>query len=460
MISRIYLKLVKYFVTLIITTIFACIILFFLTVGYPIVKDFHRWIRQHAQHIAHLTSDLLARGVSEEELNHFLISTSDSYESENVLYDSNLKIIAGSEGGKELNLPITDKMLTSIREKGIFVQPSHFRKPLIYMLPISGPQGETFYLLIYASFYQVKQAIAFTIGLIFLCFFLILGIYPLSKGFTKPLTQLTGALKEIAAGNFDTVIEVGDRNDELGDLLRVFRDMSKSVDTMIESRKMLLADISHELRSPLGRLNIAAELIKEMTLSPVTDRYIDNIEYEIQFMDNLLKQLSEYSTLNLPNIELKRSRFLACDLIEDVFKRYQPIMENKGITFFIASCESETFLEADYARITQVLNNLLDNAINACKANCKISLGLSVSRGGVTYYVTNTGDEIPSELREKIFDPLFRTDPSRNRKTGGLGLGLAISKKIVDHHGGTISCECLNGNTQFSFTLDHQLKES
>ena len=105
------------------------------------------------------------------------------------------------------------------------------------------------------------------------------------------------------------------RKDELGDLLRVFRDMSHAVDKMIESRKALLADISHELRSPLGRLSIAAELIKETHDNSDLDSFIDNIEYEINYMNNLLKQLSEYSTLNLPNIKLHPEKFSASEII-------------------------------------------------------------------------------------------------------------------------------------------------
>lgn len=453
MMSRIYLKLIRYFVVLIITTCFASMVLFFLTVGYPMARDFHRLLRKHAQYIGHLTGDLIERGASSDEMNRFLKTSSDSYEAGIILFNQDLIMVAGSKGNETFDVAITGEMLQVIRESGLYVQPSHMGKPLIYILPVSSVKGSQYYLCIYKTFSRLKRSLFFSSGIVLLCFLLILAIYPLSKGFTRPLIQLTDGLKEMAAGNFDPTIDVGSRKDELGDLLRSFRDMSRSVETMIESRKVLLADISHELRSPLGRLSIAAELIKEVSHTSDISGYIDNIEYEINYMDKLLKQLSEYSTLNLPDIQMTIELFSALDIMRVVFKRYQPLMEKQGILFVLQPCKIESFISADRARITQVLNNLLDNAIHACGPQGEITLALSELEGKTNFSVINTGPEIPVHLREKIFDPLFRTDPSRSRKTGGLGLGLAISKKIIEHHEGTIICECEDGVTRFSFCL-------
>ncbi len=453
MISRIYLKLVRYFVILIITTCFTSMVLFFVTVGYPMAKDFHRLLRNHAKYLGQQASEQLKKGVSIEEVSRFLTSASESYEAGIVLFNQDKLIVAGSKGKENFEISITDEMLSVIYEKGLYVQSSHMGKPLVYVLPVSSVNNGMYYLCIYKTFSRLKRLFVFTLGLVILCFFLILAIYPLSKGFTKPLSQLSDALKEIAAGNFDFAIDTGNRKDELGDLLRVFHDMSKSVDIMIESRKVLLADISHELRSPLGRLSITAELIKQEEQPDNVVGYIDNIEYEIHFMDNLLKQLSVYSILNLPETQLHMEEFCASTIVCDIVNRYMPIMEKNKISFVQESFEKSIFIVADRAKIVQVLNNLLDNAINACESHGEIKIWLTETVEEVIFHIANTGREIPENKRGKIFEPLFRTDPSRSRKTGGFGLGLAISKKIIEHHDGTIFCDCDDGITEFLFGL-------
>lgn len=454
MISKIYLKLVRYFIALILITCFASMVLFFATVGYPMAKDFHRLLRKHALYISYLTSEKIRHGESIDEINRFLQTTAKSYEACVVLYDQNLKRLAGSDNSDTDPVIVTFKMLSEVKAGGLFVQPSHMGKPLVYLLPVSSSGNTSYYLCIYKSFSRFKRYLVFFSGLALLCLILILAIYPLSKGFTRPIIQLTCALKDISAGNFDATIESGKRNDELGELLMVFREMSLSLHNMIESRKELLADISHELRSPLSRLGIASELIKESGPSPETGGYADAIEYEIDYMNTLVKQLTDYSTLNLPTIYFEMEPLPVMQILEDVFRHYQPIIDNQKINYKLIPNEADLVVMADRSRIRQVLTNLLDNALYSCSTGGEITMGCSESGAHTLVFVTNTGPEIPEHLRESIYDPLFRVDPSRNRKTGGLGLGLSICRKIIDHHGGILRCDCKNGVTRFIFKLE------
>ncbi len=456
MISKTYIKLVRYFSVLIITTCLSSMVLFFLTMGAPMTKDFHQLLRNQAKYIGHLTQELIDKDASIEEVNQFLEMTSGYYGIGTVLVTADLNIVDEVDEKTGIKIEITDPMVKTIKNSGIFVQPSHMGKPLIYGLLISSPKNGDHYLFIYKTFSRLKRSLIFGLGLVCLCVLLIFAIYPLSKSFTKPLVQLINAQKQVVEGHFDSTLDGQERDDELGVLLRGFVDMQKSVDGMIESRKELLADISHELRSPLSRLNIDAELIKESSSFSDIKEHADNIDYEIQYMDTLLKQLSDYSTLNLPKFSLVFTRFDPSNFIGDIYRSYQAVIEQKMISFEQQNSEKGFMLNADQAKLTQVFNNLLDNAISVCESQGQICVGGNISGQDVQFFVSNTGKKIPEELRQKIFDPLFRADPSRSRKTGGFGLGLAISKKIVEHHGGKIWCEHENGVTRFVFSLEKE----
>ncbi len=455
--NRTYIKLVRYFIFLIITTCLASLVLFFLTLGYPMSRDFHQQLRKHAVFIATITKDRIDLGISGQALAEFLDHTAQSYGAKVTLFDRDLSIQAVSKLNADLDVVITQKMLADIREKGIFVQPSHFQRPLIYALPVKSSNG-LYYIHITKTFSRAKRTLIFISGLFILCGLLIVAIYPLAKSFTKPLRQLTHAVNEIGAGNLKPDIKVGSGDDELGDLLSAFSEMARSVDIMVESRKELLADISHELRSPLGRLSINAELIKpaagEQATSDDLNRYVENIEYEIAFMDTLLRQLSDYSVLNLPGVKMDIKPLDASDLLREIYSQYQPVMEKKNLRFSIDIHSEKAVFKADQGKIKQVFNNLIDNAANACPPEGEICLGLKVFQNQVVCSVANTGPRIPSHIGERMFDPLFRGDPSRNRKTGGAGLGLAISKKIIEHHKGNISWQCEDNKTIFSVCLD------
>jgi len=454
-ISRIYLKLAAYYALMIAICCFATAALFFMTLGYPMAKDTHRLIRNQALFLADMTAEHIVRGPEGGAgLERFLAASSGSYEAELSVFDRDLKPVAASHDGPSHRRALTPAMLSAIHEKGVYVRASHIGKPLIYVLPLKTAEVGPHYLMIYKPFDTLRQAaVLFGAGLVVLCVLLILGIYPLARGFIRPMTQLTTALKAVSAGNFAVTLDVEKRNDELGELLEVFLEMAASVDRMIASRKELLADISHELRSPLARLSVAAELVRETAPTPEVQGYAESIEYEIGFMDNLLRQLAEYSALNLPAMCLNQEYIPAMDILEEAYQRHAALMEKSGLRFVPAPGDRNLVVHADKARIMQVMANLLDNAAQACGPGGEITLGLSPSGGQVEFWVANTGPEIPAELREKIFEPLFRTDPSRSRKTGGLGLGLAICRKIVELHGGTIVCTCADGITRFTFQL-------
>jgi two-component system, OmpR family, sensor histidine kinase BaeS len=174
---------------------------------------------------------------------------------------------------------------------------------------------------------------------------------------------------------------------------------------------------------------------------------------EIDFMTEMVRSLSVYSRINLPDFNLKKALVSPSWLIEDAVERYADVIRRKGVSFINKADGSLPPLMLDREQMVRVMNNLLDNALQHCSPGGEISLGVFDNNGKTCFYVTDTGDGVPEAYRGKIFEPLFRVDPSRSRDTGGVGLGLAICKKIVELHGGEIFYEHDNGLTTFSFRL-------
>ena len=455
--NRMYVRLVRYFIILMGVTCLASLVLFFATIGRPLAKDFHQMLRNNVLYIGWNAGQLLEQNRTGTDLDRFVQKTARTYSTRVIILDHRFQPLADSSGELSSLPEITEEMQTRVHQNGIFVQSSHFQKPLVYLLALSGETHPPFYLYIGKKFPETSRGLIFLAGLVLLCGILILAVYPLARSLTKPLGEVTAAVREIAAGNLRPEIRTTDRQDELGDLVNAFGRMSASVDQMVASKKTLLADISHELRSPLTRLKIALELIRseveKLAAANEIQALTEDLEYEADQMDTLLRQLSQYAVLNLPGHKINKGQVLVSEFLNTFYRQYLPMAKAEGVTLIQEQIPQNLQGRFDAAQITQVLTNLLDNAFYACTESGRIRIGAASSEKGIVLFVTNTGEKIPEHLVEKIFDPLFRADPSRTRKTGGSGLGLAISRKIVMNHGGQIKVDDNEGETIFSVYL-------
>ena len=451
--NTIYIRLIRYFIGLIVLNCLAAALLFIITVGKPMAEDFHRLIRKQTLYIANITGEILTNDFSTDRLNHFLKNTSDSYEMDIVLFDHLRNPVAGHPGNAFHRVRITDDMVKQIEISNRFVQPGHFSKPTIYVLPVTTGQQNHYFL--YIAKYQtyLKQYILLCFGLGVLCILLIVAIYPLAKSFTMPITRLSRALNQISRGDFKQEVNIENRKDELGDLLRVFQKMSRSVALMIESKKQLLADISHEIRSPLSRMRISAEMLKDDIRAQNSHRHIDNMVAEIDFMNEMIRSLAVFSKINLPSFNLYKKVVDPSTLVNEVYRRYADMASKNGFSLIKDTDGTPGSVKLDPDQIIRVLMNFMDNAVKYCNPGGKISLGLTEHMGKARFFVSDTGKGINDIYRDKIFAPLFRADPSRSRDTGGLGLGLAICKRIVELHGGEIFYNREKGKTVFSFIV-------
>jgi signal transduction histidine kinase len=229
----------------------------------------------------------------------------------------------------------------------------------------------------------------------------------------------------------------------------------KRADHELTSREDFMAMVSHDLRSHLGGIALCAELLKEVHKSDrpfvrVTN-YAERIQRFSARMSRLVGDLMDVASIEAGKLSLIRSRYDARLLLRDSRDAFEPAAEAQGIELACTCQQDPGIVELDHERILQVLTNLVGNSLKFTPRGGRISIDVVRQDDAIRFSVTDTGQGIPAELLDKIFDRYFQSKDSDRR---GLGLGLYISRSIVEAHGGTIWATSTPGNgTAIFFTV-------
>jgi two-component system OmpR family sensor kinase len=260
----------------------------------------------------------------------------------------------------------------------------------------------------------------------------------------RPLVILSNAARALGAGKLMARAELR-RNDELGDVAIAFNEMAERVGELIRAQRELLANVSHELRTPLARIRVALDLAAEgdaeqaaTSLREIAD---DLAELERLIGDILTTARFELAsdTASPTQPPLRLARFRAAELIDDAAERFRASHPNRALE--VSNEARERDIAADRMLLRRALDNLLDNAAKHSGGSAPIALASRATDGKVVFEVRDRGTGISAEDQKRLFTPFFRADKSRARQTGGLGLGLLLSKRIVEAHGGTLEIE-------------------
>jgi len=278
------------------------------------------------------------------------------------------------------------------------------------------------------------------------------GILIASK-FTKPLENLMTGIHRLAKGDTSYRVEVNSK-DEFAQLSEAFNDMSKKLEQNEEIRKQLVADVAHELRTPLSILRGRLESIQEGAIEP-SQEVILQLNDEVIRLTRLVSDLQQLSLAEAGKLVLHKKIVNVNQMVEKIKFHFEWLAEEKNIQLSVKSTE-EIEMELDSDRITQVIVNLLGNALRHTPENGEVFVELRKNRpqNAVQITVKDNGPGIDGELLPYIFDRFYRTDSSRTRDQGGTGLGLSIAKGFVEAHGGSISVESKKGEgTKFVIQL-------
>jgi len=264
----------------------------------------------------------------------------------------------------------------------------------------------------------------------------------LAKTLTRPIIAIKHAATEIGQGNYQARVLNGEkRNDELGEMAKSFNNMAEKLTTNIHAHQRLLADVSHELRSPMTRLQIAIGLIERSAKQGKNlDKHIARCEREIGQLDNMIGNVLSLSRMENSFQEANFVMFDASSLLATAIEDAQYLANEKSISI-TNNTPVDCRLLVDQSLILSALNNILINAIKHSEENSEIEVSSEVSAGCLNISIADSATGVPEEQLPLLFNAFYRVSTARDRETGGTGLGLAIAKQAVAIHQGKISAK-------------------
>ena len=331
-----------------------------------------------------------------------------------------------------------------LKETGFFrrdIPPGGRQDPLM-LTPFFTDLDGTVYTLLVGPSNPLSPLLKSDVRLVVLAFALgISGLvcWWLARYISMPLERLQSSARELAAGNLEVTVgqEFSSRHDELGVLARDFETMSDHIRTLIASKEDLLRAMSHELRSPLARLRVAAGLARRPQADIV--KQLDRIELEAERLDTLIGQMLQLSQLrtkpNLPQEPIDLTGLLTA-MVEDA--RLEASAADKRVDWVAGE---SLWMAGDHALVHSAIENVLRNAVRFTKQGSAVAVSLRAEGEDAVIVIEDHGPGVPAAELERIFEPFYRVAESRDRDSGGTGVGLAITARVVNLYGGTVRAQ-------------------
>jgi signal transduction histidine kinase len=275
----------------------------------------------------------------------------------------------------------------------------------------------------------------------------------LSQRILSPVKALTKAARNLGQGDFSQRVASKDKS-EVGELARAFDTMAENLQRNEQLRKNMVADVAHELRTPISNIRGYLEAVTDGVVKPDPDT-ISKLSEEASLLTRLVEDLQELSLAEAGTLKLVLNLENISGVISQTVTAIQVKAIAKGVTVTAGLPDQLPTVNMDAQRISQVLRNLLENAVTHTATGGRITVTAGLSENNtLEVSVSDTGEGIPASELPLIFERFYRVDKSRTRATGGSGLGLTIAKRLVEAHGGKITVQSEVGKgTRFTFTL-------
>jgi signal transduction histidine kinase len=265
-------------------------------------------------------------------------------------------------------------------------------------------------------------------------FLIIIGLYILTNIFLKPINKFFPAIESIKKGELGKKVDINTR-DEFHLLGEAFNSMSIRLNEVDEEREAFVANVSHELKTPLSSIKLLSEslLIQEHAEEEVYKEFLKDINDEVDRLNNIVNELLSLVDLDKNKLTLNYQITYLNYILEKIIDQLRPLAKEKNIKLILEE-KDRIQLNIDKDKIKQAIINIVHNGIKYSEDGGKVKVSLFSDKNNAVIKVSDEGYGIPKDSIPYIFDRFYRVDKARSRKTGGTGLGLSISKQIINMH--------------------------
>jgi signal transduction histidine kinase len=266
-----------------------------------------------------------------------------------------------------------------------------------------------------------------------------------------PLRQMTHITQKMATGDYSGQIPFKSR-DEVGRLAVAFNQMAESLNRIEELRKTMVIDVAHELRTPLTNIKGYLEALTDDVMPPIKDTFV-LLQEETMRLVHLVEDLLRLTKADAARGNLQTVAIQLEDLVRKGVQSFRPQFDSKNINIDIQFEEGRHPTRADPEKLSQVVTNLLHNALRYTPEGGTLRISIEHMVQEVKVIFTNSGGELEEHDLPFIFERFYRGEKSRSREHGGAGIGLAIVKELIEAHGGSVGAEISEGQTRIWFSL-------
>jgi len=444
--GKLYLKIFLSFVLVLIVTEILVFGLFSIAGQRSFRSRFERYASSHARIAKEFIEERIRSKpqttiVENEPLKDLIQRLSEIYGAEMWLEGPDGTVLFQSFSGE---IPVNMGMVSqkAMKDFGHFKLHRHFKRgwaPFI-VIPIEIGEHESGRLnVLFDTIEPPHPEKGFGLGLVGIGLVIALLIIPVSRIVTNRIKQLRHSALRIAEGDLSHRVTVKGK-DEIAELGRSFNQMADKVERMIQGGRELTANISHELRSPLARIRIAEEILRERWKQgdyQDCERHLDNVRQDIEELDRLIGSILVLSKLDMQEESLKREPFNPSDLIRELLEQFKSSTSRRSLRL-MTDLSFDLPILGDRNAARTALSNIFDNALKFTPEGGSIVVTTQKQGDCVQICVTNSFQALSAEDLTRIFEPFYRTERAH---AAGSGLGLAITRKILERHGGTIEAE-------------------
>ncbi|ASB90192.1 HAMP domain-containing sensor histidine kinase [Bacillus sonorensis] len=385
--------------------------------------------------------DVLEKHFDQRTVEHVALMETEA-ETNVIITDKNRHILAQSVPGdmtehlhfEEKNIPRSGTALSS-----------HWNtaKYICAISPIMKDGKTIGYVFMYLETSSIQALVQSITKRFIICFgltgiFTVIAIFLFSRFLTRPIIMIKETTESIMNGQHDISLDIK-RNDELGELAASIENLSSGLNRLQKERNDFLSSVAHELRTPITYIKGYTDIAMRDKLDDAArHQYLSIIKEETDNLARLVDDLFLLTKLKQPSFTIQKKRVHLHTFIQKEVQKSQIAFSEKqiGLSFYIPK---NLYVSLDEKRFSQVMTNLLNNARHYSDPDTEVTVTAWKSKDEIIITVADEGCGIPEEERSYIFERFYRIEKSRSRQTGGTGMGLAIVKEMVEHHGGLIT---------------------